>query len=64
MSTVLDLSIPSSRPINVVLVFKKILTKKTFVFTLSSLIYLTRDYLPSTARELNDLVLKRRPLIT
>ena len=48
--------------INVVLVFKKILTKKTFFFTLSSLIYLTRDYLPSTARELNDLVLKRRPL--
>ena len=41
---------------------KQILTKKPFFFTLSSLIYLTRDYLPSTARELNDLVLKRRPL--
>ena len=50
--------------INVVLVFKKIIDKKTFFFTLSSLIYLTRDYRPSwsTARELNDLVLQRRPL--
>ena len=38
---------------------KKILTKKTFFFTLSSLIYLTRDYRPSTARELNDLILNR-----
>ena len=36
--------------------------KKTFFFTLSSFIYLTRDYRLSTARELNDLVLKRRPL--
>ena len=33
--------------------------KKTFFFTLSSLIYLTRDYRPSTARELNDLILNR-----
>ena len=35
---------------------------KTNFFTLSFLIYLTRDYRPSTARDLNDLVLKRRPL--
>ena len=33
--------------------------KKTFFFTLSSLIYLARDYCPSTARELNDLILNR-----
>ena len=33
--------------------------KKTFFFTLSSLIYLARDYRPSTARELNDLILNR-----
>ena len=42
--------------------FKKILTKKHSFFTLSSFIYLMRDYSPSTARELSDLVLKRRPL--
>ena len=48
--------------INVVLVFQKNIDKKTFFFTLSSFIYLMRDYSPSTARELNDLVLKRRPL--
>ena len=45
--------------INVVLVFKKYIDKKTFFFTLSSLIYLARDYRPSTARELNDLILNR-----
>ena len=45
--------------INVVLVFKKNIDKKTFFFTLSSLTYLTRDYRPSTARELNDLILNR-----
>ena len=44
--------------------FKKNIDKKTFFFTLSSLIYLTRDYRPSTARELNDLIFKRRPLIS
>ena len=42
--------------------FQKNIDKKTFFFTLSSFIYLMRDYSPSTARELNDLVLKRRPL--
>ena len=47
--------------INVVLVFKKY-WKKEFFFTLCSFIYLTRDYRRLTARELNDLVLKRRPL--
>ena len=47
--------------INVVLVFQKNIDKKTFFFTLSSFIYLMRDYSLSTARELNDLVLKRRP---
>ena len=36
--------------------FKKNIDKKT------SFIYLMRDYLPPTARELNDLVLKRRLL--
>ena len=46
--------------INVVLVFQK--KRENFFFTLSSFIYLRRDYLPSTARELNDLVLKCRPL--
>ena len=40
----------------------KNIDKKTFFFTLSSFIYLTRDYRSSTARELHDLVLKRRPL--
>ena len=38
---------------------KKYIDKKTFFFTLSSLIYLARDYRPSTARELNDLILNR-----
>ena len=38
--------------------FKKY-RQKTFFFTLSSLIYLTRDYRPSSARELNDLILNR-----
>ena len=42
--------------INVVLVFQKKYWQKTFFFTLSSFVYLTRDYRPSTARELNDLV--------
>jgi len=38
--------------------FKKNIDKKTFFFTLFSLIYLTQDYLPSRARELNDLGFK------
>ena len=42
--------------------YLKNIDKKTFFFTLSSFIYLTRDYRSSTARELNDLVLKGRPL--
>ena len=37
--------------------FKKYRQKN--ILFLSSLIYLTRDYRPSTARELNDLILNR-----